>query len=183
MPINESAPTRLGTAPDWGAAAEAAIAAYCGWHPAPSRRETLVVSPLHASRDLWLPSRHVTQIHAVEVLAPGGEWRQLAEHDFEWDEAGLLRLARGRHWPMRLRGVRADVTHGWDWTEVPDIAGLVHNISRRAASGVYGVASQSVHGATVSYQTAGGAPLSVPLLQIEKQALDPYRLGAGSIPG
>jgi len=182
MPANDPTPPRLGTAPDWGAAAEAAVAAYCGWHPAPSRRETLVVSALHHSRDLRLPTLHLTQIHQIEVRTPAG-WAELAEHEYEWDEAGLLRLARHRHWPMALRGIRADVTHGWDWAEVPDIAGLIHNVSRRAASGVYGIASQSVSGASVSYQTAGGAPLSVPLLQIEKQALDPYRIGAGSIAG
>ena len=84
---------------------------------------------------------------------------------------------------MRLRGVAVDLTHGFEWEEVPDISALVHNITRRASAGVYGIASQSVSGASVTYQTAGGAPLSVPLLQIEKQMLGRYMLASGTIPG
>ena len=171
------------TLSDWEQAALAVVRDYCGWAPAPSRRETLVVTALERSRDLSIPSGHVTEVHSVKVRAPGQPWTVLPEHLFEWDFNGLLRLPRGHLWPQTLRGVEVDVTHGFEWDEVPNVAGVVHNLARRAASGVYGVASQSVTGASVSYQTAGGAPLSIPLLQIEKQTLDPYRITAGDIPG
>ena len=39
------------------------------------------------------------------------------------------------------------------------------------------VASQSVNGASVSFLAASGAPLSVPLLALEKETLAPYRVG------
>ena len=168
---------------DWATAAEATVRAYCGWHVAPAFREILTLSALHRSRDLWIPSGHVVEIHSVEIREPAGSWRTLDEHKIEWDETGLVRLSRGAAWPETLRGVRVDLTHGYDADEVPDVLALMTNLAKRAATGAYGLASQSVNGAAVTYQTAGGAPLSIPLLQIEKQALAPYVLATGRIAG
>ena len=167
---------------DFKTAAEASIRAYCGWHVAPVLTETVIVSPRHRSPDLYLPTTHLVNVEKVELLSrPTGEWIELEPDVYEWDEIGLLR----RHgcWPCRLRSVRVTMTHGYEPEEVPDVLAIVDAIEKRSRMNLGGVASQSVNGASVSYQTAGGAPLSVPLLQIEKQALAPYKLGLGRIPG
>ena len=168
--------------PNFDAAAWGTIKAYCGWHVAPSLSETLVVSVRHTSHDLYLPSRHVTDIQLVEVKGWDGSWHELPEARYDWDDLGLLRL-RGGCWPRRLRSVRVTLTHGYDYDEVPHIVALADTIGRRARQNLGGVASQSVNGSSVSYQTAGGAPLSVPLLNIEKEMLDTYRVGVGLIRG
>lgn len=168
---------------DYEAAAQAAIRAYCGWHVAPVLTETIEVTARHCGRDLWLPSTHVLNIETVEVedMTVEGGWRTLDPATYEWDETGLLR--RCGVWPRRLRGIRVTLTHGYEPDEVPDVLAIADALQGRARMNLYGVASQSVNGASVSYQTAGGAPLSVSLLNIEKQTLDPYRVGVGRIGG
>lgn len=166
---------------DFDSAALAAIRAFLGWHLAPVRTETVVLSVLHASHDLPLPTGHVTSIEKVEVRSRIGVWLELPAESFEWDADGLLRSRV----PFRrgLSNVRVTMTHGYSWEDVPDVAALAATISRRARMNPAGLASQSVNGAAVSYQTAGGAPLSVGLLSIERQALESYRANAGWIAG
>lgn len=168
---------------DWAAAAEATVRAYAGWHIAPPFRETVTVTAQHRSRDLRLPTGHLVEIHKVEIRDAAGEWRPLDEHEYQHSADGLLRLARGRIWPDGLEAIRVDMTHGFEADEVPDVAAVMETLAERAASGPYGIASQTVNGASVTYQTAGGAPLSIPLLQIEKQALARYAIRRGIIGG
>ena len=163
-------------------AAEEAVRAYVGWHLAPVLTETLTVSARHHSHNLFLPTRRIISLDKVEVLCwHTREWRELDQAEYEWDTTGLLR--RWTCWPRTLQGVRVTLTHGYDMDEIPDVASIIDALARRSRMNLTGVASQSVNGASVSYLTAGGAPLSTQLLGIEKQALDAYRVGVGRIPG
>lgn len=158
----------------WLRAAQGAVRRYCHWHVAPSTRETLRLDS-HGGRLLQLPSGHVTDLHSV--LVDGEEWVDRVD----WSTVGLLQVRAGT-WPDGLGAVTVDLTHGWPADEVPDVAALILTVGKRARTQPGVIASQSVNGAAVSYQTAGGAPLSVPLLAIEKQTLDPYRLTWGPRP-
>lgn len=167
---------------DWRAAAEAAVRTYVGWHLAPVITETIQVTARHRSPNLFLPTTRIVDVEKVEVLyRPTGEWVELDPETYEWDVPGLLR----RHgcWPRPLRGIRVTLTHGYEPDEIPEVASILDAIEKRSRMNLGGVASQSVNGASVSYLTAGGAPLSTQLLNIEKQALDPYRVGFGRITG
>lgn len=155
----------------WRKAAQATIRRYCGWHVAPVVHETLRVTAF-GGHTLLIPSKHIVDIHAVTCGVVD------LTDDIDWDEGGILRLDTAC-WPDKLGGVSIDLTHGYDPLDVPDVIMLMETIARRARSQP-GVASQSVNGASVSYYSAGGAPLSVPLLDIEKQMLDPYRLNWGA---
>lgn len=154
----------------WGKAAQATIRAYCGWHIAPVIDETIRIDS--HSGDLLLPTQHLLDVTQV-LLADGTD----IGDDIEWSRSGIIRRRHGA-FPDRLGGLTVTMQHGYEPAEVPDVIMLMQTIGRRARSQP-GVSSQSVNGASVSYLTAGGAPLSVPLLDIEKQALDPYRLNWG----
>lgn len=170
---------------DWAAAAQAAIRAWCGWHIAPVLTETVLLDVRHVSRDLQLPTTRLLETVSVEVIDSREEtgWRELAEHEYQWSEAGVLRRTDCLCWPKGFRTVRVTMRHGYEPAEVPDVLGIADKLASRARVNSSGVASQSVNGASVSYQTAGGAPLAAMLLQIEKQALAAYKVGLGRIPG
>lgn len=155
----------------WKKAAQNAVRRYCGWHVAPELDETLVLDS-HGGRILMLPSRHVNSVTGVKV-----EGAELAQDAYDWSEAGLIQLRSG-HWPDHPRAVEVALNHGYPPEEVPEILELIRNLAKRARTQP-GVASQSVNGASVSYLTAGGAPLGLQLLQIEKEQLDPYKLTWG----
>lgn len=156
----------------WMRAGEAAIRAYCGWHVCPIVTETLVLDTFR-QRFVKLPSMRVLDVGKVEYLGED------VTSFVSWSEAGVLRWKeKGRVFGDEYRGLKATITHGYAPDEVPQIVALVATVGRRAKDQKL-VASQSVNGASVSYLTAGGAPLSVPLLGIEKEMLAPYRLAGG----
>lgn len=155
----------------WVRAAQGAVRRYCGWHVAPSVAETLRLDG-YGGRVLTLPSKHITAI--ASVIVGDEDWRDRCD----WSEAGTV-LLRSGCWPDAPGAIRVGLTHGWGAEDVPEVAALILTVGRRARSQTGVIASQSVNGASVTYQTAGGAPLSVPLLSIEKEMLDPYRLNWG----
>lgn len=155
----------------WMKAAQGAVRRYCGWHVAPSISEILRVDS-YGGRILHLPSKHVLEIDKIEVR--GIDWTDRVE----WSEAGTLQLRSGR-WPDAPGAVQVELTHGYEPDDVPEVAALILGVAKRARTQPGVIASQSVNGSSVSYQTAGGAPLSVPLLNIEKEMLDPYRVNWG----
>lgn len=155
----------------WIRAAQSAVRRFCGWHVAPSVSEVLRVDS-YGGRVLHLPSKHVTAIESVSV-----DGEDLAGQ-FDWSEAGTVVLRSGS-WPDRPGAVQVSLTHGWDVDEAPEVAALILAVGKRARTQPGVIASQSVNGASVAYQTAGGAPLSVPLLEIEKSMLATYRLNWG----
>lgn len=163
------------TKPDprwWITAAQAAVRRYAGWHIAPSISDTLTVDGYGGSA-LLIPSQHVTKLAKVMI----GE-RDVTERVY-FSQAGTLVLTGGQ-WPDLPGSVTVELEHGYDPDEVPEIAALILAVGKRARSDPGVVSSQSVNGASVSYQTAGGAPLGISLLDIEKQALAPYKLTWGA---
>lgn len=158
----------------WVKAAQGSVRRFCGWHVAPSFTEVLRCDG-YGGRMLTLPSKHVTEL--VRVVADGVDVTDRVGE--RWSESGTVELPRGFCWPDSPGSVRVTVTHGWPVDEVPEIAGLLATVAKRARSQPGVVQSQSVNGASVSYLVAGGAPLSVPLLEIEKAMLEPYRLTWG----
>ncbi|NKS73131.1 hypothetical protein GS966_20035 [Rhodococcus hoagii] len=85
------------------AAVVSAVRGFCGWHIAPSRRETLTIDG-NGSSALLLPSLHITEVHSVREN--GGEL-----DDVQWSEKGMLR--HPTLWTDRWRGVEVDLTHGY----------------------------------------------------------------------
>lgn len=153
----------------WLNAAHGAVRRECGWHVAPVLEETLTLDG-SGGPALLLPSMRVVEL--FEVTNAGA----LVDVDLiDTSQAGILELQRGT-WTRRRGRVVITLRHGYRLDEVPEVAALIATLTRRAASAPGIVASQSVNGASVSYLTAGGAPLSISLLQIEKDLLAPYRI-------
>lgn len=151
-------------------AANRAIRAYCGWHVAPIITETLTLDG-NGDRTLLLPSLRIR-----EIITATSDGVDVTDRVRVSKRAGMIEI--GGCWSRKLGGIEIELEHGYELDEVPDVAVLILNIAKRASSQRF-VASQAVNGASVSYLTAGGAPLSVPLLQIEKDALEPYKLNWG----
>lgn len=155
----------------WMQAAQGAVRRFCGWHVAPIVTETLRVDA-YGGRILELPSKRVTAISSISV-----DGKDLAGQ-FDWSEAGTVKLRSGC-WPDAPGSVRVVLTHGWESEDVPEVAALILTVARRAATSPGARTARAVNGASESFATAGGAPLSVPLLEIEKATLAPYRLNWG----
>lgn len=158
----------------WLAAASQAIRTHCGWHISPNIERTLTLDA-DGGDVLLLPSLHVTDLIGVTTW----DGRDITDH-VEWSERGILRIGRGT-FPDRLRGVTVTMRDGYEPGEIPDIQAICLNMARRASTGPGVIGSQSVNGASMSFLTAGGAPLSIPLLTIEKNQLEPYRIGNGLV--
>lgn len=156
----------------WLNAANAAVRRECGWHVAPLITETLTMDG-SGGRTLLLPSKRIKRV--VTAMSDGVD---VTDRVHVSQRAGMVEIEG--YWSRRLGGVSITLEHGYDIDEVPDVAALILNLAKRAGSGQSPIASQSVNGASVSYLTAGGAPLSVPLLQIEKDMLRPYVLNWGT---
>lgn len=155
----------------WQKAAQNTIRRYCGWHVAPNVYDTLTLDA-HGGRSIMLPTQHVMSIDSVyldDTIDLTGE--------LDWSESGYLRL-RSKTFPDRPRCITVTLYHGYEPDEVPEVIMLMRSLARRARTQPL-VSSQSVNGASASYLTAGGAPLSIPLLDIEKRMLDPYRIEWG----
>ena len=157
----------------WMRAGEAAVRAFCRWHVAPVVEETLTVDT-QAGRRVILPTMRILDLSKVVYDGVDITGR------VAWSAAGILAFKKndpGR-FEETYRGLEVTLRHGYEPGEVPEIVALVATVGRRAKDQKL-VASQSVNGASVSYLTAGGAPLSVPLLAIEKEMLAKYRLPGG----
>lgn len=132
VPLAE-APTGV-DADDWEAAC-GAVRAYCRWHVAPSVPEPITVDGSGAAV-LFLPTLHLT---AVTSITNDGT----AVVDPEWSESGMVR--RAGCWTRKLRGVVANITHGYE-TCPPEVlavaAELVTSAGRGGASSVTSGAHQ-----------------------------------------
>lgn len=156
----------------WLKAAHGSVRRFCGWHVAPVITETITLDGTGGC-DLLVPSLRV-----VEVTRALNDDTDVTG-DIDTSRAGVLRLQHGR-WTPRLGRVSVTIRHGYDLEEVPELAALIIGLAKRGPQAGGIVASQSVNGASVSYATSGGAPISIPLLNAEKQALAPYWLELGT---
>lgn len=85
---------------------------------------------------------------------------------------------RGGRWSTRNKGIRITIEHGFE--AAPDVAGVIASVASRSTSSPGNVVRQNAGPMGVSYGTVNGAPISLPLLETEKETLDPYRLGWGA---
>ena len=155
------------------ARAEATVRAYCGWHVAPEKDETLTLDG-SGNGALLLPSLHV-----VDVVSITENGTLLDPTDYAWSQAGMVRRfpatwrvdAQGR-WTGNLRAVVVEVVHGFtDWPL--DVLAVIDRLVVRATAGV-GVLSQV---GAVAYATGqDGVPLSDSLSTADRDALAPYLL-------
>ena len=149
------------------AAAEAAVRAYCGWHVAPSKTETVTVDV--DSPSVLLPSLHVTAVSSVRA-----EGNPVGADRFEWSQTGILWLnARG------FRRVEVEMTHGYDVDSTAGVllSSIVLATAARAKSSPSGLMRAQVGQVSETYsQTAHNQAGGVALLTSEKNLLAPYRL-------
>lgn len=158
-------------------AAEAAVRAYCGWHIYPSRDDTVVVDGSGAHL-LMLPTLHLTDVASVTETATFSEGPvvlDLTDGLVQWSANGYL-VREGQRWTTRLRGVEADITHGYP--DLPlDLQAVVLALSSRAVASPGGATLDQagpfqVRLATNSDGTAGG----VLLTGLERSVLDTYKI-------
>ncbi|VXB24992.1 Gp8 [Arthrobacter sp. 9V] len=154
----------------WLDAATAEVRKFCGWHILPEVTEELVLDG-DGGTDLLAPTGHI-----IDVTACTNDGADVLPA-LDWSAAGLLTLSCGR-WTRKNRGVRITLTHGF--TEAPDVAGVVATVAGRAAQQIGPVVRQNAGPMGVSYGTVNGAPISLPLLQSEKDILTPYKLVWGA---
>ena len=150
-----------------GEAAEAAIRAYCGWHVAPVKRETLTVDG-NGRTTLVLPTMRIQSVESVKIDGSN------VTDSVRWSTSGML---EGVCFPRRFRAVEVTLEHGFSADEIGDIAGLIGTLTKRFTTDPR-IRSQSVAGASVSYFGSNGG-LSHLLTVDEMAALAPYRLTWG----
>lgn len=153
-------------------AANQAIRTECGWHVAPVITETLVLDG-GGGPGLLLPSQRV---RTIDLVKNDGD-DVTADVKFS-RRTGVATLASG--WSCDVGSIEITLTHGYELTEVADIAALIVTLTKRAAASSAFI-QQSVGSASVRLGTArDGAALGVPLLESEKTLLAPYRLNWGA---
>lgn len=167
---------------DWANAGETAVRRYCGWHIAPPVTETITLDNTYGGRLLQLPSLHVGEVSKLEFRRHGQDWGTVPPESYVVSPRGVIELVGTLNgFPCGTQCVRVTLTHGYELDDIADVQAIVKNVTNRASMELGAISSQSVNGASVSYATAGGSVVSTPLLQIEKQALDPYKLPNGIV--
>ncbi len=156
----------------WLRAANGAVRSACHWHIAPIITETLVLDG-RGGTVLLLPSQRV---HSIErVLADGVDITTQVKFS---RNSGMISLASG--WPSGLGAIEVTLQHGYAIEEVPEVAGLIVTLTKRASSSG-NVVSQAIGSASQRLATGkDGAVLGVPLLESELQTLKPYILTWGA---
>lgn len=157
----------------WLNAANAAVRRECGWHVAPVITETLILDG-RGGPTLLLPSQRVTAVLSVK-----NDGEDVTGQVRFSRRAGVLTLASG--WSTEVGSIEIELTHGHPIEDVPEIAALIVTLTKRAAVGGT-VVSQSVGPfAQRVGTTRDGTPAALPLLDLERELLAPYRItwGAG----
>lgn len=146
-------------------AAEAAVRSYCRWHVAPVKTETVTLWG-GGDQALLVPSLHVVSVESVTVDG-------VAVTDFTWREHGIL---HGRGWTGR---VVVSMTHGFDVESAAAevLRSTILAVAARAKVSPDGIVRSQVGQVSETYsQTGFNQAGGVSLLDIEKAALDDYRL-------
>lgn len=158
---------------DATARAEAEVRAYCGWHIAPQREDTLTLDgpggPL-----LVLPSLHVVSVASV---AENGT--EVDPEGYAWSAAGVVRRTSSSlswsstgGWTDTYRGIVVTLTHGY--ADMPlDVQSVIDRLAARSVDDP----SQYSQVGSVAYATgADGLPASGSLTALDRAVLDRYRL-------
>ena len=142
----------------------AAIRDYCGWHVAPSLQCTFTGEG--EGRLLVLPAMGVTSVSSLEVEG-------VANTDYEWTAAGMLRLTKGL-FPDNWRSVVCVYNAGFD---AGAIGQVVAQIASNALAAAPGVANERAGNVSITYnQTGAGITGGVSLLPRDYALLAPYKL-------
>nr|WP_300338824.1 hypothetical protein [Actinomyces sp.] len=142
--------------------AEAAVLAWCGWHVTPVLTQALTLDG-EGSASLHLPSTRVVSVDEVRV-----DGRPLDPGCWDFSEAGMLRLRRGR-FPDRFRCVEVTLTHGYQ--EAPALAAVVTRSVLAACASPMGATSESAGQVSIRWGRAG-----MTMSEEDKADLAPYRL-------
>ncbi|WP_194385362.1 hypothetical protein [Microbacterium luteum] len=156
----------------WLKAAHGAVRRFCGWHVAPTITETITLDG-RGGADVLLPSLRVVEL--TSVLNDGVD----VTANVDTSRAGILRLVEGT-WTDRLGRITVTLTHGYDLDEVPEVAAIIAGVAKRGPNAGRVDASESVNGSSRGGVLDRGAPISIPLLLPEREALADYRLEWGS---
>lgn len=149
------------------ASASASIRNACGWHVAPSMPCRATIDG-DGSRNVFLPTNHMTGITSVEV---GGT----EVTDYQWSRIGQLRLSRPL--PCDLQAATIDYTAGYDVESLPDLLGDVADVVLHRIALSYGVTSETAGGVSISYaQSAASGAAASSLTDDERAALAPYKV-------
>lgn len=165
-------PTTVINADFWLKAAHGAVRRFCGWHVAPLIEETLILDG-SGGRDVLLPSLRV-----VELLAVTNDGVNVTA-GVDTSRAGILRLTTGT-WTDRLGRVSVTLRHGYDLDEVPEVAAVIAGVAKRGPNAGRVEASESANGSSRGAALDRGAPVSIPLLLPEREALSTYRIESGA---
>lgn len=140
------------------------IRTYCGWHIAPVATETVTVDG-SGSEVQGLPT-----LHLVDLVAVSEDGTDLTVADVQWSAAGYLRRP-GYRWTTSLRGVVAEIEHGY--AEVPaGLIALTCAVATRSWTNPAGVTREQSGGESVSYAAADGTAAVSALTDQEMRMLD-----------
>lgn len=148
------------------------IRTYCGWHIAPTVTEIVTVDG--SGTDVQgLPT-----LHLLDLLSVTDAGTALTVADVEWSTNGTMRRP-GRRWTTRLRGVVAEIRHGYAETP-PMLVALICEVVLGGMVVPVGVAREQSGGESVTYTTGGrdgeGVGESIALSARALRLLDRYRI-------
>lgn len=148
--------------------AEALVRAYCGWHIAPERTETVEVRAA-GGRSLLLPSMYVTAVESVvDNSTP-----LTVEIDYIWSAAGVI--TRAGCWGYDV--VAVEITHGYSTVPL-EVTAVVQALASRAIANPGSLTSKTIGPFSESYSTSSGQVATLSLLDAEKDILRRYRIPA-----
>lgn len=148
--------------------AEALVRAYCGWHIAPSREDTVTIRVLGGER-VFLPSMHVTAVDSVSEAGVA----LTVDTEYTWDTpSGVLRRT---YWAYDEL-VEVAFTHGYE--DVPaDVTAVVQAVAQRAVDNPGSLVRSQAGPFSETYSaTSSGQVATLSLLESEKAALAPYKV-------
>jgi len=150
--------------------ASAGIRRWCGWHIAPVLEETLVGDGPGSYRAV-LPTK---RLRDVLEIRNAGHLVDVTQVDFS--AHGIIDW-RGGHFTDRLGQLQVLVRHGYDLTEVEDVAQVVRQVVANALASPMGATREQAGAVSISWATtAPGVSGGLSLLQRDLDVLAPFRI-------
>jgi hypothetical protein len=139
------------------------VQTYCGWHIAPVITETVTVD---GSGGVVQPLPTLRLLDIISVTESG---TAVDVDGVQWSEAGWM-VRPGCRWTCDLRGIVAEIEHGYTETP-PAIVALICGVVARALANPSGVARESSGGESITYAVAADGTASL-LTGAEMRILD-----------
>jgi hypothetical protein len=137
---------------------------YCGWHIAPTVTETVTVDGSGAEVQ-GLPTMYL-----LDLVAVSNDGEDLAVADVEWSQDGWLKRP-GYWWTSKLRGVEAEIEHGYPTTPAALVA-LICDMAKPCLTNTGNVVREQSGGESVAYSARDGVAISVELTERGRRMLD-----------